>query len=138
MLDDKKDFTENAPGNSGGHYSGKVQPIHYLISNLPDALIANVIKYVSRYKKKNGKEDLQKALWYLNIVVMKFDGTFANSYCSMRDFLAQNTELDEDQRQILLYIDEYVDECGYGHSAERGLNLLSNIKSSIEKILKDL
>jgi len=27
--------------------------------------IGNVIKYVSRYKKKNGIEDLKKAKWYL-------------------------------------------------------------------------
>lgn len=28
--------------------------------------IGNIIKYVSRYKQKNGKEDLQKAEYYLN------------------------------------------------------------------------
>lgn len=28
--------------------------------------IGNVVKYVWRYKHKNGLEDLKKALWYLN------------------------------------------------------------------------
>jgi len=30
---------------------------------------AQVIKYVSRWKAKNGKEDLLKALWYLNDLI---------------------------------------------------------------------
>lgn len=33
--------------------------------------IGNIIKYVSRYKKKNGLEDLNKAAWYLNYLIRK-------------------------------------------------------------------
>jgi hypothetical protein len=29
----------------------------------------NVVKYVSRYKHKNGIEDLRKAAWYLNRLI---------------------------------------------------------------------
>lgn len=32
-------------------------------------LIGNILKYVSRYKYKNGVEDLKKAQWYLNKVI---------------------------------------------------------------------
>ena len=32
-------------------------------------LVGNIIKYVSRYKHKNGKEDLMKARWYLNKLI---------------------------------------------------------------------
>lgn len=28
--------------------------------------VANIIKYISRFNKKNGKEDLDKAAWYLD------------------------------------------------------------------------
>ena len=28
--------------------------------------VGNVIKYITRYKKKNGLEDVRKAAWYLN------------------------------------------------------------------------
>lgn len=28
--------------------------------------IGNVVKYISRFQKKNGLEDLKKAAWYLN------------------------------------------------------------------------
>ena len=31
---------------------------------------ANVIKYISRWDKKNGIEDLKKARWYLNHLIM--------------------------------------------------------------------
>jgi hypothetical protein len=32
-------------------------------------LEGNIIKYVSRYKTKNGIEDLKKAQWYLNKLI---------------------------------------------------------------------
>lgn len=133
MEDDKNKFTENAPGNSG-YYSGKVQPIHYNIHNLPESLVANVIKYVSRYKKKNGKEDLQKALWYLNLVNLDFEGAFDDSFCSMDDLTRESADLDEDQKAILRCIDELV----WSTSVEKSRNCLSIIKSDIEKILRNL
>lgn len=30
---------------------------------------ANVLKYICRWKKKNGIEDLEKALWYINHLI---------------------------------------------------------------------
>ena len=42
--------------------------------------IANVIKYVSRYKRKNGIEDLQKAQWYLNYQIKIEEKNVKNSY----------------------------------------------------------
>ena len=32
---------------------------------------ANIIKYAWRWKEKNGKEDLQKAKWYLEFLIAK-------------------------------------------------------------------
>lgn len=51
------------------HYTDlKISPLEYITANKGefDWCIANVIKYVSRYKRKNGIEDLKKAAWYLN------------------------------------------------------------------------
>jgi len=51
------------------HYSDlKISPLEYIRENEPEFTwcISNVIKYVSRYKRKNGLEDLKKAQWYLN------------------------------------------------------------------------
>lgn len=35
---------------------------------------ANVIKYICRWKKKNGVEDLKKAKWYLNRLISTLEG----------------------------------------------------------------
>ena len=51
------------------HYTDlKISPLDYIVANENEFewCIANVIKYVSRYKRKNGLEDLKKAQWYLN------------------------------------------------------------------------
>lgn len=33
----------------------------------------NVLKYICRWKKKNGLEDLKKAAWYLNRLIKKLE-----------------------------------------------------------------
>lgn len=33
--------------------------------------IGNAIKYICRFDKKNGVEDLEKAIWYLNDVIKR-------------------------------------------------------------------
>lgn len=54
------------------HYSGKIECIDCIESAVSELngfegfLAGNVIKYVFRFKRKNGKEDLQKAEWYLS------------------------------------------------------------------------
>jgi len=51
------------------HYTDlAISPLEYITANEGEFswCIANVIKYVSRYKRKNGLEDLKKAAWYLN------------------------------------------------------------------------
>jgi hypothetical protein len=51
------------------HYTAlKISPLEYITANEGEFTwcIANVIKYVSRYKRKNGLEDLKKARYYLN------------------------------------------------------------------------
>lgn len=35
--------------------------------------VGNVVKYVWRYKHKNGLEDLKKALWYLNDEILSLE-----------------------------------------------------------------
>lgn len=50
------------------HYTDlKISPLEYIEANEGEFTwcISNVIKYVSRYKRKNGIEDLRKAKWYL-------------------------------------------------------------------------
>ena len=57
------------------HYRvGGIETIDYIQSKMPPEafegyLQGNIIKYISRYKNKNGIEDLQKAEWYLTRLI---------------------------------------------------------------------
>jgi hypothetical protein len=52
------------------HYDmGGIQPIEYIMANDLGFLEGNIIKYVTRYKFKNGLEDLKKAQTYLTWLI---------------------------------------------------------------------
>lgn len=54
----------------GSHYKNyAIQPIEYIMENGLDYLQGNVVKYVTRFKDKNGVEDLKKAAHYLQIMI---------------------------------------------------------------------
>jgi len=54
----------------GSHYTSlKIQPIEYCRANNLDGGQLNVIKYVTRFRDKNGLEDLRKAIHMLEIMI---------------------------------------------------------------------
>lgn len=54
----------------GSHYKDfPIQPIEFIHRNKIPFVPANVIKYVCRYAAKNGREDLDKAMHYLQILI---------------------------------------------------------------------
>jgi len=54
----------------GNHYkTWKIQPIEYILANNIQWCEANAIKYVSRHRNKNGKEDLLKAIHYIELLI---------------------------------------------------------------------
>ena len=54
----------------GNHYNSmKIQPIEYTMANEMNPLQHTAIKYISRYKNKNGIEDLKKAIHSLELLV---------------------------------------------------------------------
>jgi hypothetical protein len=54
----------------GNHYKDmSIQPIEFIMANDFGYCEGNVIKYVCRYKLKNGKEDLKKAIHYLQLLL---------------------------------------------------------------------
>lgn len=54
---------------AGSHYQVSIQPWDYIHSNGIGYLAGNIVKYVSRYKSKNGLEDLRKAQHYLEKLI---------------------------------------------------------------------
>ena len=56
--------------NKPKHYNkGKIEPWDFIVSQGMDFLEGNIVKYISRYKYKNGIEDLQKARTYLDKLI---------------------------------------------------------------------
>jgi hypothetical protein len=54
----------------GDHYKKlKIQPIEYIHANQIGYMEGNVIKYVSRWKDKNGIKDLEKAKHYIDLLI---------------------------------------------------------------------
>ncbi|HBP5690594.1 TPA: DUF3310 domain-containing protein [Pseudomonas aeruginosa] len=54
----------------GAHYKDQpIQPVQYIHANGIGYLEGNVIKYVSRWRKKNGIEDLKKAKHYIELLI---------------------------------------------------------------------
>lgn len=52
------------------HYTQyKIQPVKFIGDNNLNYLQGNIIKYVCRYGKKNGLEDLEKARHYLDMLI---------------------------------------------------------------------
>lgn len=53
----------------GGHYKDMaIQPYEYCEANRLSMLESAVVKYVSRYKVKNGEEDLDKAIHCIQLL----------------------------------------------------------------------
>ena len=54
----------------GNHYKGLVyQPVQFSVDMCLNFIQGNIVKYVSRYKNKNGNEDLKKVLHYAQLGV---------------------------------------------------------------------
>lgn len=60
----------------GSHYKAlKIQPVEYIHANNIGYLEGNVIKYVTRHESKNGVEDINKAIHYLQLIKeLKYSG----------------------------------------------------------------
>jgi hypothetical protein len=54
----------------GNHYKDlKIQPVEYIHANAIPYFEGNVIKYVSRWRAKNGIADLKKARHYIDLLI---------------------------------------------------------------------
>ncbi len=56
----------------GSHYKDmKIQPVDFIHDNGIPYLEGNVIKYIVRHRSKNGRQDLLKAMHYIEILIAK-------------------------------------------------------------------
>ena len=55
---------------AGNHYKNyPIQPVDYCMKNNLNTCQSNIIKYATRYKDKNGKEDLLKIKHYVDLLI---------------------------------------------------------------------
>lgn len=70
----KPKYSPLATQVGGEHYKLPIQPIEYIHRNGLGFCEGNVIKYVTRHRSKNGKEDLLKARHYIDLLIeMEYD-----------------------------------------------------------------
>ena len=68
MLEPPKDALDIQVG--GDHYKSlAIQPVEYIHANCLGYFEGNVIKYVSRWRAKNGIKDLEKAKHYIDLLI---------------------------------------------------------------------
>ena len=59
----------------GDHYKQfQIQPMQFALENKLDAAQQNVIKYIMRHSFKNGKQDLEKAKHYIDLMIEFYYG----------------------------------------------------------------
>lgn len=59
----------------GNHYDMPIPPVEYIYKNKLGFMEGNVVKYVSRHRQKNGKQDLEKAKHYIDMLIeMEYGG----------------------------------------------------------------
>ena len=94
----------------GSHYESKsYQPIEFIVKNNLFFAEGNVVKYLTRWRSKNGGEDLQKAKWYVS-------------------FLAENSSFVE---RADISIDEFA-KANNLYLEAKAIELVLNRKSSID------
>lgn len=58
----------------GAHYKAlKIQPIEYIHANNLSYCEANIVKYITRWRDKGGKQDLEKVIHYVQLL-MQLEG----------------------------------------------------------------
>jgi hypothetical protein len=60
------------------HYQGEIECIDAIKASMPAEqykgyLKGNIIKYIWRYEKKGGSEDLEKAEWYIERLIKEVE-----------------------------------------------------------------
>lgn len=64
----------------GSHYkSMKIQPVEFILANDLNFCEGNVIKYICRYKQKNGVEDLKKVIHYAQLLIQHVEDSVKES-----------------------------------------------------------
>ena len=79
---------DNNPISPQHYQQGNIQVLDFINDQKFTYLEGNIVKYICRYKAKNGLEDLEKAQYYLNALINEV-------------FIADEKQADEIDEEIL-------------------------------------
>lgn len=107
----------------GTHYNKRqMQPWDYIVANELGFLEGSIIKYVTRYKDKNGIQDLEKAKHFLEKLIEVQKGRLKDSDSALKKALSKDTVqsktvilVREGHRELKLaniYFNDYSEEHG--------------------------
>ena len=69
-AEEKAKYNALSTQEGGNHYKDfPIQPIEFITKNGLSFAQGNVIKYICRYKAKNGLQDLKKARHYIDLMI---------------------------------------------------------------------
>ena len=92
------------------HYSGSIEAIDAIAAATAGLMgveafdTGNALKYLWRWKRKNGVEDLNKAVWYIQHLIKYLEGAEAETKIeaietqpSLKEYLTMTVDTDEDK-----------------------------------------
>lgn len=117
----------------GSHYKGlRIQPVEFIMRNGWDFCLGSALKYISRWRLKNGAEDLKKAFHFLEL---RDDGANLNRYglpspiISMREYVMLNGFTDIDDTRALFMLERIA------YYNVEGQNLRDHLKTMIAQAI---
>ena len=112
----------------GTHYAAEFQHWDWVEALRLPYLLAQISRYTCRWKKKNGLEDVRKALHYVHKQREVHEATLAK-YRGLTEAFATANELGEHEREVFSLIVQY-------HSG--GLGNLKSMQHVLENMLRIL
>lgn len=67
------------------HYNMRIEPITYIESNNLTFSEGNVVKYISRHRKKDGANDIKKAIDYCQRILLHEYGISSTFDCNEQE-----------------------------------------------------
>ena len=118
----------------GSHYRNKgIQPIELIVALNLNFIEGNIVKYITRYKEKNGVQDLMKCIHYSQLAIelkcirhnIDIHNNYAlilqyiktNDLCSVQTYVL-NSCLQNDYEQVKLLCNEMIKN----YNSEKSLN----------------
>lgn len=119
----------------GSHYRNKgIQPIELIVALNLNFIEGNIVKYITRYKEKNGVQDIMKCVHYSQLAIelkcirhnidihnnyeLILQYVKANDLCSVQTYVL-NSCLQNDYEQVKLLCNEMIKN----YNSEKSLNI---------------